>query len=227
MESRERAWEGLARGVSVEGSARSSNDVPTRYAPGPTTGDDDMIERSGPDWVKRFAGSRSIKDLRDGFRASVQRFVAAMTAAGADVKVAATLRPPERAYLMHWSWHIALRSYDARIIPPLVGVDIDWWHGDQGTSENAALAMVKAYGTGVSKVPPAIASRHTEGKAVDMRIAWEGALAIVAADGKTATIKSLPRDGTNKELISVGASYGVVHFKNALRDPPHWSTDGH
>jgi hypothetical protein len=44
-----------------------------------------------------------------------------------------------------------------------------------------------------------------------------------------------PRDGTNRRLISVGATYGVYHLglvngvfnqQTVNRDRPHWSDDG-
>jgi hypothetical protein len=56
-----------------------------------------------------------------------------------------------------------------------------------------------------------------------MTITWQGNLRIVDAAGKTITIKSEPRNGTNKELVKVGATYGVVKLPS---DPPHWSDDG-
>jgi hypothetical protein len=33
-----------------------------------------------------------------------------------------------------------------------------------------------------------------------------------------------PRDGSNPELIKVGATFGVMKL---VSDPPHWSDDGH
>src|ERR1700689_3050282 len=63
-------------------------------------------EPSGKAWVKKFPGSNRIHDLGEGFREMARAFVKAATDAGADVKIASTLRPRERAYLMHWSWMI-------------------------------------------------------------------------------------------------------------------------
>jgi hypothetical protein len=37
-------------------------------------------------------------------------------------------------------------------------------------------------------------------------------------------IASGPRDGSNPELIKVGATFGVMKL---VSDPPHWSDDGH
>ena len=68
------------------------------------------------------------------------------------------------------------------------------------------------------------ALRHTEGRAIDMDISWSGTLAIVGANGQTASIASTPRDGDNAQLQTVGAGYGVHKLAT---DPPHWSDDGH
>jgi hypothetical protein len=43
-------------------------------------------------------------------------------------------------------------------------------------------------------------SRHTEGKAIDMSIAWIGDLVIAKADGTNMTVKSAPRSGDNASL---------------------------
>ena len=65
-----------------------------------------------------------------------------------------------------------------------------------------------AVGDGASTVAPAVSSRHTEKKAVDMTIAWTGTLSIKNKDGTTKSIATTPRDGTNADLIAVGATYG-------------------
>jgi hypothetical protein len=65
---------------------------------------------SGPAWVHQFSTSSSVNDLQQPFRGNVISFLGALAAAGAIVTIADTLRPPERVYLMHWSffnseWH--------------------------------------------------------------------------------------------------------------------------
>ena len=70
------------------------------------------------------------------------------------------------------------------------------------------------------------ASRHTEGKAIDMQISWTGILKLKWKDGTTTSIASTPRDSTNDHLIEVGKSYDVVHFQDVQKDKVHWSTDG-
>jgi hypothetical protein len=111
-------------------------------------------------------------------------------------------------------------------VPPRPGVDIVWLHTtapgqpDLARSKAAAEAMVNGYGI-VFK--PALTSRHTEGRAIDMTISWSGSLTIAGADGSSSTIVSTPRNGSNPELQAVGRSYGVIKLRT---DPPHWSSDG-
>ena len=50
---------------------------------------------SGPQWVSQFRESTSTDDLVDPFRGNVNRFLAALSTAGATVSIATTLRPPE------------------------------------------------------------------------------------------------------------------------------------
>ena len=81
--------------------------------------------------------------------------------------------------------------------------------------------MVAGYGI---VFRPALNSRHTEGRAIDMSIAWLGDLVIDRADGESITVTSAPRTGANSSLQMVAASYGVIKL---VSDPPHWSVDGH
>lgn len=182
---------------------------------------------SGPSWVTQFPTSRKVDDLAPAFRTKVKKFLAALQAAGATVSIADTLRAPERAYLMHFSFAIAREGLNPAKVPAQPGVDIQWVHPDPpGTpsgsaSRNAAEQMVQAYGI-VFK--PALHSRHTEGKAIDMSVAWIGDLVIAKANGGKITVTSAPRTGDNASLQQVGLSYGVIKL---ITDPPHWSTDGH
>ena len=90
-----------------------------------------------------------------------------------------------------------------------------------GASVAAAAAMADAYEI---RYRPGRTSRHTEGNAIDMTISWSGSLAIQNRDGTTVTIASTPKNGSNPQLHSVGASYGVYKL---VGDRPHWSSDGH
>ena len=185
------------------------------------------MELSGPAWVPRFPNSRSLDDLSPGFRNKAKAFVAALKAAGATISIADTLRPPERAHLMHFAFAIANEGLSPASVPAKAGVDIQWLHpAAPGTSaakasKDAAAKMVAGYGI-VFK--PALGSRHTEGNAIDMSISWIGDLVIKKADGTSVTVTSAPRDGGNASVQKVGESYGVIKL---VTDPPHWSTDGH
>jgi hypothetical protein len=185
------------------------------------------VPLSGPSWVPLFPTSKKLTDLVAPFRDNATKFVGGLTAAGASVSIGDTLRPPQRAYLMHFSFAIARESLDPRTVPAMAGVDIQWVHKtpqgqpDLAASKSPAEQMVVGYGI-VFK--PALTSRHTEGKAIDMTISWQGDLKIANADGTTTTITSLPKNGGNTDLHNVGSTYGVIKLVN---DPPHWSSDGH
>ena len=173
-----------------------------------------------------------LRDLRGSFRAKVEAFVDALRAAGASVTVAATYRPSQRAYLMHWSWLIVKRDLDPATVPPMDGVDINWMHeGADGkysrtASVAAAREMVNGFNMQSLGVAPALQSRHTAGCGIDMHIRWTGTLTIADRDGKVIKIESSPRSGMNKQLHRVGATYGVLKYNRTGRDEPHWSDNG-
>jgi hypothetical protein len=183
---------------------------------------------SGPVWVNKFPNSTSIGDLVEPFQTNVTKFVGALRAAKASVTISATLRPKERAYLMHWSFLVAKENLDPEKVDAMNGVDIEWVHTDAkgnkdlSASKNAALQMVNLYDIAFR---PALTSRHIEGKAIDMDISWSSKdLTMKDAAGKDVTISSNPKSGGNTDLQAVGKSYGVIKL---VSDPPHWSTDGH
>lgn len=181
-----------------------------------------MPEPSGVQWVARFPGSKSADDLLPDFRDRVKAFISAVQRAGGAVSIASTFRPPERAYLMHWSCLIANSGQDPSGAAPLAGVDIDWAHGgDVGSARNAARKMVAGYGI---KFPAALVSRHTQRRAIDMNIDWNGTLSVIDFNGQTHTIASAPSNHLNPALHAVGKTFGVVKL---VSDPPHWSDDGH
>lgn len=187
---------------------------------------------SGPEWAARYRGSSSPADLRFPFRGYVEAFIAALRTAGARVTVAATVRPPQRAYLMHWSWRIANMTADAQRIPPMPGVDIRWEHTDaHGRYSNlasiaAAKAMVARFQMQRLGVAPSLTSRHTLGLGIDMTVCWNGTLKIDDAMGHTVEIATLPRSGLNIVLQRVAATYGVIKYNRTGLDQPHWSDNG-
>ena len=190
-------------------------------------------EPSGAAWIARFPTSASVADCALPFRADLTAFLAALHAAGASVSIAATRRPAQRAYLMHWCWAIVKAKADPRKIPALDGVDIAWAHVDDrggydaDASLAAAQAMVAAYGMQNLDTAPALNSNHIAGTAVDMNISWPDTLTIANQDGSTVQITSQPRTGMNPDLRLVGKSYGVIKFVGGATDMPHWSDDGH
>jgi hypothetical protein len=182
---------------------------------------------SGAQWVNQFPQSTSIDDLVEPFRTNVNNFVSALRAAGAVVHISTTFRPPERAYLMHYSFRIANNTLNPANVPRHPGINIIWLHRDDkgnpdlNASRQAANAMVAGYNIAFA---PALHTRHTQGLAIDMTISWRGNLNIMNGSGTVVHITSQPRNGGNTDLHTVGRTYSVIKL---ARDPPHWSNDGH
>lgn len=172
-------------------------------------------DKSGSQWVSRFPGSARLDDLDPTFKAKAEKFIDAIESAGGTVNIAATYRPRERAYLMHYSSKVSRGDIKADQVPAMEGVNIDWVHDSDDESKKAASAMVKGYAI---VYPPALISRHTERAAVDMTITGIVGKKIKNASGEDIEIKKL------SDLNAVGASYGV---NKLVSDPPHWSDDGH
>lgn len=176
---------------------------------------------SGKHWVSFFANSNSIDDLASPFRQRVQAFKQALTTAGANIAIASTLRPPQRAYLMHYAFNIKAREIAPENVPPMLDVDINWVHYTAQASLKAAQDMVATYNIAYA---PALNSRPIQGLAIDWDITWSGTLNIKNASGTNVSIDT-PRSGfTNSQLWDIGVSYGV---KKLISDQPHWSSDGH
>lgn len=181
-----------------------------------------MSEQSGAQWCARFPTSVTPDDLLPDFRDRALAFISAIKHGGATVYIAATWRPPERAYLMHWCCMVADSGQDPAAVPPMGGVDIDWSHGgDIHEARAGAAAMKRGYDI---KFPAALVSRHTQRRAIDMTIAWQGTLTVRDFNGQERAISMPPRSGSNQILVDVGRSFGVIKL---LTDPPHWSDDGH
>ena len=181
-----------------------------------------MAEASGPQWCGRYPASTSLDDLLPDFADKVRAFLSQLTKAGATVTIADTYRPPERAYLMHWCCMVGGSGQDPRAVAPMPGVGIDWAHGGSvPAARDAARQMMSDYEI---QFPAALESRHTQRRAVDMTISWNGTLNIRDFNGQMHSITGGPRDGSNPELIKVGATFGVMKL---VSDPPHWSDDGH
>lgn len=183
-------------------------------------------ELSGVHWARRFSGSEDTRDLSGTFRYAVEDFIAAMKAAGIRVSVQATYRPVKRSYLMHWCWRIVNDGVDPSTIPSMTGLDIEWSHANMAISVRAARDMVNALSLHRLRTRPALRSQHNLGLAIDMSISWRGIVSIKDADGRTVQLRTGPRNGMNRQLIAVGATYGVKKYSGSGRDVPHWSNDG-
>jgi hypothetical protein len=187
--------------------------------------------KSGIYWVTwanaHAVNSESVEDLDDAFKTNVKEFVKALSDAGADVKVTETRRSDKRAYLFHWCWLIGLGKAKASEATEMMGVDIEWDHGEEAASKTGANDMIIHFGLAVppnSTVAPALNSNHIAGKAIDMNITWNDTIKIKKKDGTEVSVKFMNDMNANTTLHDVGASYGV---KKLTSDAPHWSTDGH
>jgi hypothetical protein len=182
---------------------------------------------SGSSWVSKFPTSTDVADLIPPFRDNVKLFLAALNTAGASVSISATYRPPERAFLMAYAWSIAREGLSPAKVPANPAIDIDWVYRfangriNYSASKQAAEDMVQGYDIAFK---PALSSQHTRRLAIDITVGWPATLNILDAHSKKVAITSLPRSGSNADLIAVGATYQVIKL---VSDPPHWSVDGH
>lgn len=184
-------------------------------------GTEAVAELSGRAWVARFPTGKTTTSLIQPFRGNVQRFITALEHAGVRVSITATYRPPERAYLMHYATRIAKGELRPEQVPPMAGVDIQWAHPTSAAAVKAAKEMSAAYGI---VYPPALNSRHTQGRAVDMNIQWTGRVTVRDASGAEVVLDAAKGWDGNPALHAVGATYGVIKLTS---DRPHWSDDGH
>lgn len=198
--------------------------------------DDGVVHKSGADWHSKFPASRSIADLVEPFQSNVRRFVAALEAGGVKVTISNTLRPPQRSYLMYYAKEISDGLSPDKVPPfePQNGdapVRIDWLHlnelgqPDMAKAKEAARLMHRLYRTQDAVAKP-YRSNHNRGDAIDMRFdpGWGLGKTVVDASGASVLI------GGKRGIISVGHSFGVVHWNHAgekrKKDDPHWSATG-
>ena len=127
---------------------------------------------------------------------------------------------------MHWAWRIVEESFDPRRVPELNGMRIAWWHGDIHASQDAARAMIEAYGIEDLKAAPPVDSPHVRGDGVDMSVSWDGIIPIRDAGGIEHVITSDAMDGVNEELVAVAETYGLLYGGNFHDTWLHWSADG-
>lgn len=179
---------------------------------------------SGAAWFNaneaRFPNSSRVADLAPAFATQASSFISALQRAGATVRVSATLRNRNRAWIMHYAWQVAHGAVQPGAVPANPEVDIIWDHGDPTVSRRAAQAMVNLFHIAFK---PSLTSNHIAGTAIDMTIGWDSPIDILDAAGTTHRIDQ-PRSGnTNTDLHAVGATYGLHKLAS---DPPHWSANG-
>jgi hypothetical protein len=172
------------------------------------------LELSGPQWVARFPTSRTTASLVEPFQTYVERFITALERVDCTVRISATRRPSERAWLMRQAWDVSRGLVAPELVPAKERIGIVWDHGDRAASVAAAKAMVEGYGL-VHR--PSLSSRHIEGRAIDMTIDFPWPLEVVDGSGRRVWVRN------SADLYEVGASYGVHKL---VSDPPHWSDDG-
>ncbi|WP_020586145.1 hypothetical protein [Desulfobacter curvatus] len=189
-----------------------------------------MATKSGIYWVTwanaHAKNSNKVDDLEVSFKNAATAFIKALKDAGATVNVSTTKRSDKRAYLFHWSWKISQGKCKPSDAQKMIGVDIEWNHGDLAKSKSGALEMVNGFGLAIpprSINPPSLTSNHISGKAIDMTITWTGTIKVKKKDGTAVSVTSSPNVNTNTILHSIGESYGVKKLKT---DAPHWSYNG-
>lgn len=196
-------------------------------------------ELSGPSWAGRFRDSRSVGALSGPFRRHVSAFIGAMRHARINVRLISTLRPPERAFLMHYSWLIAHRKLSPLRVPHFHAdrhhgpVAICWIHvGAHGANIHASIVAARKLATalGVASMhgAPLLTTLRTEGLSIMMSTTWTSRkVTVTNAMGHRVTIRSAPHNGLNTTLIAVGATYQVIHFLKASQAMNDWSVNGH
>lgn len=191
----------------------------------PPSASDGPSQLSGEAWwhanEARFANSDKIDDLVPDFAAKVRSFIDAMRGGGASVRISSTRRNKVRAYLMHYSFRVAAGEIAASAVPPEPGCIIVWDHGATAASRQAAREMRDLFNIAFR---PSLRSRHIDGKAIDMTIAWNGSLQMRNGQGQAVVVPPPGSGDLNATLHRVGATFGVIKL---VSDKPHWSTDGH
>jgi hypothetical protein len=187
--------------------------------------------QSGNFWITwantNAKNSNSVEDLVEPFKTDAKSFIKALQDAGATVDVMATLRSDKRAYLFHWCWLIGLGKAKASDADAMIGVDIEWNHGDDEKSQSGAKDMIVGFNLAIppdSTNAPALHTNHSFGQAIDMEITWKGTINIKQKDGSLQAVAFMPAVDQNLKLHAIGASYGV---RKLPTDAPHWSLDGH
>jgi hypothetical protein len=187
-------------------------------------------KNSGKKWVTwanaHAKNSSKVEDLDATFKPKVKEFIKALNDSGAVVEISTTKRSAKRAYLFHWSWKISQGKCVPSDAEKMIGVDIEWDHGEIEKSKAGALEMVQGFGLAVpprSTNPPSTTSNHITGKAIDMTIKWSGSIKVKNKTKTEVQVSFASNANTNTVLHAIGESYGVKKLKT---DAPHWSFNG-
>lgn len=215
---------GIADDIPLGAPSVPQAPAPEEGAPAP-----DPAKLSGKAWFNanqaKYPNSKKVEDLSSTFRPKAEKFIAALTAAGATTRIEATLRSRARADLMYYCWQVAKQGMDAATVPAIDGVDIIWDHGDAEKSKKGAQEMYDAFDIGGVVAKPGN-SNHLTGDAMDMYISWSGTLKIKNASDEEITIEGTPSDQSNSTIQDVGATYGCKNGAKTLKEPWHWSPTG-
>jgi hypothetical protein len=185
-------------------------------------------QRSGANWVRiadqnGWSNTTAFSALDASWGPRAEAFVTELRSAGAQVRVTAGLRHPNRAFLMHYAWGVAHGQYtpaQANAACRGRGIDIEWDHGDQAASRAAAQALVNAFGL-VRQA--SITSNHIRGLAMDIEIS--GLPASINMNGKTySTQRGASGSAAAASVAPIGRDMGVLWF--GAGDYVHWSQNG-
>lgn len=194
---------------------------------------------SGAAWAREFRDTGTLEKLEDTFEANVRRFINALSEAGISRSIFSTFRPPQRSYMMRWSYLIYKNQYALDKDPKIpdytfpralkgtggdtpeskLPLNICWYHTDEagnlsiGKSKTAAKELLAALGVDPRlTTAPAFPSKHNYGNAIDMDVRWTGEKRLRAANGTLVRLASTPKHSLNPSLWRVAATYNVIHF---------------
>jgi hypothetical protein len=171
---------------------------------------------SGVHWCAKFPTSTSTATLEQPFRGNVQAFITMLEQNGANVRINATRRPPERAYLMQWAFKIARLDVALSRVPKYEGVDIVW---DHERARDAAEEMVVEYD--IAYQPAGPRSKHCTGHAIDMTITdLPRTLVFTVAGPQRREEIGAAAASENRRLWALASRYFDV--TKLPSDAPHW-----
>lgn len=185
-------------------------------------------QRSGAAWMgiadtSGWINSIEFSALDASWGPRAEAFVTGLRAAGAQVHIAAGLRHPNRACLMHYAWGVAHAKYtpaQANTACRERGIDIEWDHGNVSASRAAAQELVTTFGL-VRQA--SLTSNHLRGLAIDIVIS--ALPASITLNGRTYTTRAGASGSAAAESVApIGRSMGVLWF--GAGDYVHWSHNG-